>query len=114
MKVAFQGARGAYSHRATQLFAQQMALSDAVEPLSCQSFADAFDAVINRRAEFAAIPLENSSVGTIIPNYDLLAKNDVSIVSEVYVPVQHTVMGIHGSNIESIKEIFYTRSHSIQ
>lgn len=105
MKVAFQGAPGAFSHRAAQLFAQQMEES-TVEAVSCQTFEETFSKVLSRDVDFAAIPLENSSVGTIIPNYDLLSKSSVSILSEVYVPVHHNVLGIEGCTLEQLKEVY--------
>jgi prephenate dehydratase len=106
MKIAFQGARGAFSHRATQLFAQQMGAMDTLEPLSCKSFDEAFAKVVSGEADFAALPLENSSVGTIVANYDLLSSSAVCIVSELYVPVHHNVLGIETANVAELKEIY--------
>jgi prephenate dehydratase len=107
MKVAIQGARGAFSHKAAQLFAEQMDLPPKeLQLVMCRSFDDAFERLLAGTAEFAAIPLENSSVGTIVANYDLLWRNPVTVVSEIYVDVQHNLLGLEGCTIESLNEIY--------
>jgi prephenate dehydratase len=105
MKIAFQGARGAFSHRATQLFAQQLDRVDSLEPVSCKTFDETFASVVSGESDFAALPLENSSVGTIVANYDLLSANPVRIVSELYVPVHHNVLGIETANVAELEEM---------
>ena len=39
------------------------------------------------RADYAVLPIENSTAGFVINNYDLLLKYKNYIVGEVYVPV---------------------------
>src|ERR1700760_118826 len=83
-----------------------MGCAGKLEPISCKTFPDTFGSVLTGGADFAAIPLENSSVGSIVANYDLLAQSHVVIVSEVYVPVHHYVLGIPGCTIAGLKEVY--------
>lgn len=106
LRVAFQGAPGAFSHRATQLFAEQIGCRAQLEPVSCKSFDQIFDKVVSGEAEFAAVPLENSSVGSVVANYDLLWRSPVIIVSEVYLDVHHNLITLEGTKLEDIRQIF--------
>lgn len=106
IKIAFQGARGAFSHRAAQIFVERMQNNEQVEPVSCRTFDEMFNTVTQDKADFAAVPLENSSVGSIVANYDLLWKVPVAIVGEVYVPVHHNLLVLPGTKLEQIREIY--------
>jgi prephenate dehydratase len=54
--IAFQGENGAYSEQAIRQFYQQ----ENIKSLACMSFAEALEAVAEKRADFAMIPVENS------------------------------------------------------
>jgi prephenate dehydratase len=105
LKVAFQGAPGAFSHRAVQLFAQDMSMLDKLNYVSCRSFDEIYETILARKCTHGVVPLENSSVGSIVANYDLLWKNPVSIVGEVYLPVHHNLIGFAGTDIDSIVQV---------
>jgi len=111
MKLAIQGARGSFSHKAALGFVEQLELpASDLDLVMCRTFEDVFAQLVTGSAEFAAIPLENSSVGTIVANYDLLWRNQVSMVSEIYVDVQHNLLGLDGSTVETLSEIY---SHTV-
>jgi prephenate dehydratase len=88
------------------LFADQMQCRDRLEAFSCQSFDQIFAKVVAGEAEFAVVPLENSSVGSIAANYDLLWRSPVIIVSEVYLDVHHNLLALPGAKLGDIKEIY--------
>ena len=70
VRVAFQGARGAYSEIAlTRYFDLN---EQVVEAMSRRHFRDVFEAVLSGEADFGILPLENSLMGSIHENYDLL------------------------------------------
>ena len=45
------------------------------------------------QADYAVLPIENSTAGFVITNYDLLSRYDNYIVGEIYVPVDHALRG---------------------
>lgn len=106
VRVAFQGERGAFSHKAVLLFAEDIDAMDALHIVPCKSFEHVFQTIAADEADFGAVPLENSSVGSIVANYDLLWTAPVKIVSEVYVPVHHNLLGFEGADISRIKEVY--------
>ena len=54
--------------------------------------------------------LENSIAGSIIPNYALIDKNNLHIVGEEYLDIQHNLICLSGQSIEDIQEV---HSHPI-
>jgi prephenate dehydratase len=106
VRVAFQGKPGAFSHKAVKLFAEDVRALHSLSTVSCGSFGEVFKAIAANQADFGVVPLENSSVGSIVANYDLLFEAPVKLVSEVYVPVHHNLLGLPGATVEDIKEIY--------
>jgi prephenate dehydratase len=106
LKIAYQGAPGAFSHQAGWLFAQRIRENAEPSFISCTSFEDVFNRVISHDSTFGVIPLENSSIGSISINYDLLWSHPVSIVGEISTPIHHHVIGIAGADVDSIAEVY--------
>ncbi len=94
--IAYQGEPGAYSEIA--------ALRIGV-PKPYESFEEVFAAVVNRKVEYAVIPIENSLGGSIHQNYDLLLQHPVTIVAETFVKVEHCLLGIPGSSTELARKV---------
>jgi prephenate dehydratase len=86
-KIAFQGERGAYSEVAAAEF-----LGKNLAAVPCQTFEALFDCVESGRAELGIIPLENSLVGSIHKNFDLLLERDLKIVGETQLRVNHCLI----------------------
>ena len=101
--AAFQGVRGAYSEMAVYNYYGK----EIGYPMPQKSFKDIFNAVLNGTADSGLIPLENSLAGSINENYDLL-KNycDLCITGEVKVRVSHSLIGLKGSTLSDIKEVY--------
>ena len=102
LRVAYQGAPGAYSEQACML------AYDECEPVPCSQFEHAFLAVTEWRADRAVLPIENSLGGSIHRNYDLLLKYRLHIVGEVGLPINHCIMALPGTKKE---EIVCVQSH---
>ena len=101
LRVVFQGVEGAYSHAATlQYFGQD---TDAYH---VEQWEDAMRDVRDGRADFAVLPIENSSAGIVSDVYDLLVKYDNCIVAETFVKVEHALLGLPGAKTEDIKTVF--------
>jgi len=100
--IAYQGVEGAYSHLACKnAFPQSISIA-------CESFEDAMKLVEEETADFAMIPVENSTAGRVEEIYRLIPKSSLFIVKEHFEPVNHCLLGIKGSKLEDIK---YVGSH---
>lgn len=99
-KIAIQGIKGSYHHEvATQLFGATVVLDE------CLSFDALVASVTEKATEAGVMALENSIAGSIIPNYALIDKNDLHIVAEAYIRIEHQLMALAGTNINDIKEV---------
>jgi prephenate dehydratase len=102
--IAFQGAPGAFSHQAALAFAKQLGVEAQIVP--CQTFGDMFQNVSNGTTEFGTVPLENSSIGSITANYDLLWNSSAKIIAEYVLPVHHHLIGWPGVEIGSLTTVY--------
>jgi prephenate dehydratase len=103
MKAAFQGERGAYSEEAIhQFFGPEMGA------LACPSLEGVFEAVESAAADYGALPVENSTAGSINQAYDLLLDHDLRIWGEAIVRVRHALLAPAGVSAASIQRV---RSH---
>jgi chorismate mutase/prephenate dehydratase len=90
IRVAVQGIRGAYSYSAAQTFFSKY--SERLAMLECTSFADAFRSVEDGKADYAVVPIENTTSGSINEVYDLLLHTRLSIVGEEKLSINHCLM----------------------
>ena len=101
VRVEFQGVEGAYSHIATLQY-----FGDDVDAYHVVNWEDAMQAVESGEADYAVLPIENSSAGAVSDNYDLLIKYHNYIVAETYVTVNHALLGLPGARLEDIHTVF--------
>ncbi len=100
--VAFQGERGAFGEHAIHHW-----FSRDVEALPVAEFRSVFDAVLQGRAAFGMIPIENSLTGSIHENYDLLLQYpDLRIIGEQKIRIVHNLIGLKGAGLEDIRRVF--------
>ena len=103
LRVAYQGAPGAYSEEtASRLF------PDA-ELVAQRAFADVFEALEGACVEAAVLPVENSIAGAVVDVYDLLRQHrSLTIAAEAILRVRHCLVAIPGARIEDVRA---ARSH---
>lgn len=100
-RVVYQGVEGAYSHEATmQYFGKD---ADCYHVLTWE---DAMKDVESGAADFAVLPIENSSAGAVSDNYDLLVKYHNYIVAETFLAVSHSLLGLPGTKPEEIRTVY--------
>lgn len=100
-KVVFQGAEGAYSQAAMKQY-----FGDDVDSFHVDLFQDAMNAIETGCADFAVLPMENSTAGIVSEIYDLLVEHNNYIVGEQIIKIEHCLMGLENSKIEDIKTIY--------
>lgn len=100
-RVVYQGVEGAFQHAATLKF-----FGEHVDAYHVATFEDAMKEVEEGRADYAVLPIENSSAGAVIDNYDLLIKYSNYIVAEIFLPVSHALLGVPGAELSDIRTVF--------
>eukprot|EP00877_Chromochloris_zofingiensis_P008389 jgi/Chrzof1/3803/Cz13g09120.t1 len=98
-RVAYQGVPGAYSEMAARKACPHC------EPLPCDQFEVAFQALSQWMAEWAVLPIENSLGGSIHAVYDLLLRYRLHIVGETSVSVNHCLLALPGTKLSDIKRV---------
>jgi len=99
--VAFQGQPGAFGHQALKRYFGQ---TDPI--IHFDTFEDVFMALQQEKADYGVLPIENSSTGGVHDVHDLLLKYDLFIVGEQYLSIEHHLLGVKGSSLEMIDEVF--------
>lgn len=99
-KIAFQGRRGAYSESAAyHLFGND------IEVVPMDTFEEIFQGIETGAVDGGAIPIENSTAGSIYDNYDLLYKWRHPIVAEVKLQISHSLCVLPGTKLEDLREV---------
>ncbi|MBW8190851.1 chorismate mutase [Neiella marina] len=104
VRVAFLGQQGSYSHLAAQKYFARKA--EEVIEHGCKTFKEVIGKVENGLADYALLPIENTSSGGINEVYDLLQHTSLHIVGEVSVPVEHCLLVATATSEEKIKTIY--------
>lgn len=100
-RVVFQGAEGAYSQAAMIQY-----FGEGVNCFHVDTFRDAMLAIDEGSADFAVLPIENSSAGIVREIYDLLVEFENYIVGEQIIPINHCLLGCAGTKISDIKTVY--------
>lgn len=100
-RVVFQGMEGAYSQAAMEQF-----FGERVNSFHVDTFRDAMCAIEEGSADFAVLPIENSTAGMVSEIYDLLVEFENYIVGEQIIKIEHCLLGVPGTKIEEIKRVY--------
>lgn len=100
-RIVFQGTEGAYSQAAMQKY-----FGGDINSFHVSTFRDAMTAIEEGSADFAVLPIENSSAGAVDQVYDLLVEFENYIVGEVVLPISHTLAGVKGASLSDIKRVY--------
>lgn len=100
-RVVFQGAEGAYSQIAMQRY-----FGDKVNSFHVDTFRDAMSAIDEGSADFAVLPIENSTAGMVSEIYDLLAEFENYIVGEQIIQIEHCLLGVPGAKLSDIRTVY--------
>lgn len=100
-RVVFQGAEGAYGQAAMQHY-----FGNDCNSFHVRTFRDAMEAIEEGSADYAVLPIENSSAGAVNEMYDLLVEFENYIVGETIIPITHTLCGLPGTKLEEIQRVY--------
>ena len=100
-RVVYAGVPGSFTCMACEKF-----FGEDVDHYGVAKFKEVALALNNGDADYGVLPIENSSAGDVTGVYDILLENDVCMVGEVFVKVDHCLLGCPGSTIEGIKTVY--------
>lgn len=100
-RVVYQGVKGAYSYGAMVSY-----FGTDENSFCVAKWKDAMEALANGDADYAVLPIENSTAGSVYDNYDLLKTYDMHIVGEKVIKCEHVLMAVPGTRLEDIKAVY--------
>ena len=99
MKILFQGSLGAYSHLAAY------EVYPEAEIIPCKTFDECFSKANENDEVRIIIPESNRITGNIGVEY-LIFKYRLNIYAEHFHSVQHHLLGLPGTKIKDIKDVY--------
>ncbi|MCP3978574.1 MAG: 3-deoxy-7-phosphoheptulonate synthase [bacterium] len=104
IRVAFQGIEGAYSQLAAETFFREEV--DRLAYVGFTTFAEVVQAVEQGQADYAMLPIENTTSGGINEVYDLLLHTRLAIVGEEKYRVKHCLAASEAVPLNRVRTIF--------
>lgn len=101
IRVVYQGVEGAYSHAAMREY-----FGKDVNCFHVKKWRDAMEAIAEGAADYAVLPIENSSAGIVADNYDLLVNFENYIVGEQIIKCEHALLGLPGTELSDIRTVY--------
>lgn len=109
IRVVYQGAPGAYSQAAMfQYFGED------VNCVHVDTFKDALSCIEEGSADYAVLPIENSTAGIVSEVYDRLLEFEAYIVAEQDIKIEHCLMATPGTKKEQIQRVYSHAQSLIQ
>src|SRR5665647_477037 len=100
-KVSIQGFEGSFHQEAARKF-----FGKNVEVICCATFREVVKIAANKKeSDGGVMAIENSIAGSILPNYNLLQKSNLTIIGEVYLQINQHLMVNQGVKLEDIREV---------
>ena len=100
-RIVFQGTEGAYSQLALKEY-----FGNHTDSWHVDTWRDAMEAIKNGEADYAVLPIENSSAGIVSENYDLMVGYDNCIVGEQIIRIDHALLALKDAKMEDITDIY--------
>ena len=99
MKIAYQGVAGSYSESCAK------EKYPDCETIPCKTFDECFEKANSDNSVKAIIPESNKTTGNIGVEY-LIFKYRLNIFAEHFFPINHNLLGLPGSKISDIKDVY--------
>lgn len=100
-RIVFQGVEGAYTQLALKEY-----FGDGVDSYHVDTWRDAMEAIRTGSADYAVLPIENSSAGIVSENYDLMVEYDHCIVGEQIIRIDHALLGLPEAELADITDVY--------
>ena len=99
MRILYQGIPGSYSESCAKIMFPE------IETISCKTFDECFEKASSDSKTRAIIPESNKTTGNIGVEY-LIFKYRLNIYEEYFFPINHNLLGIKGTKLKDIKEVY--------
>ena len=100
--VGYQGVPGAYGEQAAYSYFK----GEWQELIPHEAFEDVIEALEEGKIDYGVLPIENSSAGEILDTYDFMKSKEIYIVGEQAIRIEHNLLGVPGSSLEDIREVY--------
>lgn len=100
-RIVYQGTEGAYSQLAMKAY-----FGDDTEGYHVETWRDAMEAIQRGEADYAVLPIENSSAGIVGENFDLMLEYDNYIVAEKTIKIEHALLGLPEAELSDIRTVY--------
>lgn len=101
-RIVIQGGYGAFHEIAANYYFE----GEEIEILPRNTFKDVMKSLKKNNADFGIMAIENSSAGSILPNYGLLQNSTMHIIGEIYLRIEQNLVVLPGQKIEQIREVY--------
>jgi len=101
-RIVIQGGYGAFHEIAANYYFE----GEEIEILPRNTFKDVMKSLKKNNADFGIMARENSSAGSILPNYGLLQNSTMHIIGEIYLRIEQNLVVLPGQKIEQIHEVY--------
>jgi len=101
-RVAIQGGFGAFHEIAAMHYFE----GEKIEVIPALTFKDLFKSLKMNHADLGIMAIENSTAGSIMPNYGLLQESNMTIIGEIYLRIEQNLLALPGQSVKSIKEVY--------
>lgn len=100
-RIAIQGFSGCFHEEAARRFYE----GDDLRMVECATFDQLYAERDAGKADAMVMAIENTISGGLLPNFELLRKNEGKIKGEVYLRIVQNLMALPGQKIEDIREV---------
>ncbi len=100
-RVAIQGIGGCNHYIAAKAFFE----GDEIETIDCDTFKELAQKVEKDASILGIMAIENTIAGSILQNYRIIRENDLVIVGEYKLRIEHSLVALPGIDIHQIKEV---------
>jgi prephenate dehydratase len=104
--IAFQGMAGAYSDLACRKVYPEL------ETVPSVSFEAAFQAVREKMADLAMIPVDNTLAGRVADVHYLIPSGELHIIGEHFQLIRHCLLGLPGAKLKDLTDV-HSHVHAI-
>ncbi len=100
-RIVYQGTEGAYSEEAAIRY-----FGRDCDRVHVETFRDAMSLIDEGLADYAVLPIENSSAGIVSENYDLLNQFENYIVGTQVIEIHHCLAALKGGALDDITDVY--------
>lgn len=92
MNMGVLGPKGSYSEKAAKQWIKEQKSKNKVSLEYYDDIPDTISAIVDRTVDIGVVPIENSIEGSVGITLDMLLENDLNIIGEIVVPIEHCLL----------------------